>query len=182
MIRRCSTLGTGLCLLLVLGCEDQGKGAGPDYIDEFCAVHVEAVERLACPGAPSAETVLQSCQAQQTRVLPRCEAELQAFDESVLGAMEKKVSAAIEDADCASGDETCREEARQSTFLEQFGCAFTDESKTTFSGDVALLVSTTGSGGGTAPGSTSGGPSPLIGDDTDFTKVSAALADCSAGR
>jgi hypothetical protein len=178
MIRRCLRLGTGLCLLISWGCENQGKGAGPDFIDEFCAFHVEAVERLNCPGAPSAETVLRSCEAQQVRVLARCEAELQAFDELVLDEMEKRVSNAIEDANCSSGDETCREGARESAFLEQFGCAFTDESKTTFSGDVALIVSTSTVGGTQS----SGGPSTLIGDDTAFTKVSTALAECSAGR
>ncbi len=182
MIRRCLRLGTGLCLLISWGCENQGKGAGPDFIDEFCAFHVEAVERLNCPGAPSAETVLHSCEAQQVRVLARCEAELQAFDELVLDEMEKRVSNAIEDANCAASDADCREQARKAAFAAQFECAFTDESKSTFSGDVGLLVSVSGSGGGTAPGSTNGGPSTLIGDDTAFTKVSAALAECSAGR
>jgi hypothetical protein len=132
----------GLCLVSLggLACENQGAGVGDDFIDETCALQVEATQRMNCPNALPAAEVERTCQAQQMRVLERCGEELRASDTCFTQYIEDRVESKIVDAGCDASQADCVDAARQAVFTNanDFECTF-DQAHINATGNVGVI-------------------------------------------
>jgi hypothetical protein len=140
MTARWFRLGTCLPLLVCPACENQGAGVGGDFIDEACALHVEAVERRGCPNTIDSDEVERSCRAQQLRVLNRCSEELRAVDDCFSAFIQRRIEDQMTELDCKPRDMDCIESAHQVVFTNTriFECVI-DQAGINYTGDTKVI-------------------------------------------